>query len=177
MIATTTSYFPNRLPFLSTFCLNAFIYLTTVKCLSSKSIALKMNLVLQKLLDLKNTSNIVISAITRTSKQICELDENFNKTRTSKVGAISKAQKAPNIFLEKKLEIFENFSSLEKCRLVPKNVKGEILLDLLTYILLQYIKKPLGDLLGTLKNFRKKVAVPKKIQRGPVRHVRFCRFP
>ena len=30
-----------------------------------------------------------------------------NKTGTSQVGAISKAQKAQNIFLEKKLEIFE----------------------------------------------------------------------
>ena len=30
-----------------------------------------------------------------------------NKTRTSKVGAISKAQKAQNIFFGKKLEIFE----------------------------------------------------------------------
>ena len=31
----------------------------------------------------------------------------FNKTGTSKVGAISKAQKAQNIFFGKKLEIFE----------------------------------------------------------------------
>ena len=35
---------------------------------------------------------------------------NVNKTRTFTVGAISKAQKARNIFLEKKLEIFEFFS-------------------------------------------------------------------
>ena len=47
---------------------------------------------------------------------------NKNKTRTSKVGAISKAQKVQNIF-GKKLEIFENFS-FGKCRTVPKNVKG-----------------------------------------------------
>ena len=33
-----------------------------------------------------------------------------NKTRTSKVGAISKAQKAQNIFFAKKLVIFESFS-------------------------------------------------------------------
>ena len=31
----------------------------------------------------------------------------LNKTGTSQVGAISKAQKAQNIFLEKKLEIFD----------------------------------------------------------------------
>ena len=48
-------------------------------------------------------------------------DNALNKTRTSKVGAISKAQKAQNIF-SKKLEIFEFF--LKKSRLVPKNVKG-----------------------------------------------------
>ena len=37
------------------------------------------------------------------------LEEKHNKTGTSQVGAISKAQKAQNIFLEKKLEIFEKF--------------------------------------------------------------------
>ena len=59
-----------------------------------------------------------------------------NKTRTSKVGAISKAQKAQNIFLE----IFDLFS-FRKCRIVPKNVKGGTLWALLTYVLLQNIKK------------------------------------
>ena len=34
-----------------------------------------------------------------------------NKTGTSKVGAISKAQKAQKTFLKKKLEIFEFFLS------------------------------------------------------------------
>ena len=43
-------------------------------------------------------------------------------------------------FFWKKLEIFE-FLSFEKCRIVPKNVKGRILLNLLTFILLQNIKK------------------------------------
>ena len=46
-----------------------------------------------------------------------------NKTGTSKVGAISKAQKAQKKLFEKKLEIFE-FFSFRKCRIVPKNVKG-----------------------------------------------------
>ena len=47
---------------------------------------------------------------------------NVNKTGTSQVGAISKAQKAQNIF-GKKLENFEK-NSFGKCRTVPKNVKG-----------------------------------------------------
>ena len=46
----------------------------------------------------------------------------MNKTRSSKVSAISKTQKAQNVFFGKKLEIFEFF--FEKCRIVPKNVKG-----------------------------------------------------
>ena len=51
---------------------------------------------------------------------------------------------------------------------MPKNVKGGTLLDLLTNIPLQNIKKLKGgDSLGTLKNFRKKVPqCRKKIQRG-----------
>ena len=57
-----------------------------------------------------------------------------NKTRTSKVGALSKAQKAQNIFL--KTKIF----SFGKCRIVPKNVKEGTLWDLLIYIQLQNIK-------------------------------------
>ena len=51
--------------------------------------------------------------------------EKTNKTGTSKVGAISKAQKAQNIFLEK---LFWNVS-FEKCRTVPKKKpKGGTLL-------------------------------------------------
>ena len=46
-----------------------------------------------------------------------------NKTGTSKVGAISKAQKVQNIFLEKKLEIFGNFFFRKKSRTVPKKIK------------------------------------------------------
>ena len=51
------------------------------------------------------------------------LNFKINKTGTSQVGAISKAQKAQNIFLEKKLEIFEKkfffqkkSHSAEKCK-------------------------------------------------------------
>ena len=42
----------------------------------------------------------------------------LNKTRTSEVGAIPKAQKAQNIFLEK---------TFEKSRTVPKKSKGDSL--------------------------------------------------
>ena len=68
----------------------------------------------------------------------CEDCSLKNKTGTSKVGAISKAQKA-RLFL-KKNEIFD-FFSFRKCRIVPKNVKEWTLWALLTYILLQNIKK------------------------------------
>ena len=101
----------------------------------------------------------------------------INKTRTSKVGAISKAQKAQNIFFEKKLDIVEFFfirkmsHSAEKC-------KRGTLWDLLTYIQLQNIKKLEGGPFGDIKNFRRKVAqCRKKSKGGPFRHVRFCRFP
>ena len=66
-----------------------------------------------------------------------------NKTRTSKVCAISKAQKAQNIF-GKKPEIFENFSLSEnvaQCRKIK------------------------GGPFGTLQNFRKKVAQCRKNQK------------
>ena len=79
----------------------------------------------------------------------------MNKTRTSKFGAISKSQKAQNIFFGTKLVIFEKKISFKKSRIVPKNVEGGTLWVLLTYIQLQNMKKPKG---------------------GPFRHVRFCRF-
>ena len=53
-----------------------------------------------------------------------------NKTGTSQVGAISKAQKPQNISFGKKLEIFEKKFSFGKCRTVPKNVKEGTLFDL-----------------------------------------------
>ena len=88
-----------------------------------------------------------------------------NKTGTSKVGAISEAQKAQKKFW-KKIEIFEIFFSFKKSRIVEKCKRG-ILLDLLTYIPLQNIKKLEGGPFGDKKNFRKKSrTVPKKTQRG-----------
>ena len=104
--------------------------------------------------------------------EVCGLKK--NKTGTSKVGAISKAQKAQKTFFEKKLEIFD-FFSFRKCRIVPKNVKGGTLWALLTYILLQNIKKTRkGDSFETLKNFRKKSHNAEKNRRGAFSLVRFC---
>ena len=70
----------------------------------------------------------------------------INKTGTSKVGAISKAQKAQNIFFGKKLK-FSKKCFFQKCRTVTKNVKEGTLLDFQTCILLQNNKKLKG---GTL---------------------------
>ena len=83
---------------------------------------------------------------------------------------ISKAQKAQIIFFGKKLEILKIFS-FGKCRIVPKNVKEGTLLDLLTYNLLQNIKK----LERVNKKIFEKVAVSKKI-RKPFSLVRFYRL-
>ena len=83
-----------------------------------------------------------------------------------------------NSALYLRLKKRKTFFSFGNCRIVPKNVKGWTLLYLLTYILLQNIKKLEGGTLwGYKKIFGKSRTVPKKIQRGPFRHVRFCRFP
>ena len=90
-----------------------------------------------------------------------------NKTRTPQVGAISKAQKAQNIFFGKKLEIFEKKNSFGKCRTVPKNVKGGPFL-IYEHAFCSKITKnskggPFGD---TKKSSKKSRTVPKKIERG-----------
>ena len=96
--------------------------------------------------------------------EVCGLTKK-NKTGTSKVGAISKAQNAKDFSLKKKLEIFEFF--FRKCRMVPKNVKGRTLWALLTYILLQNIKKlERGTLLILYKKFEKKSHNAEKISKG-----------
>ena len=90
----------------------------------------------------------------------------FNKTGTSQVGAISKAQKAQNIFFEKKLEIFEKKISFGKCRTVPKNVKGGPFLIYKHAFCSKITKNSKGDPLGTLKKFRKKVSQCRKKSKG-----------
>ena len=74
----------------------------------------------------------------------------------------------------KKLEIRELFS-FGKGRIVARKGKGGTLLDLLTYILLQNIKKLEGDPLRTFKIFKKSRLVPKKLKWEPFSLVRFCR--
>ena len=67
----------------------------------------------------------------------------------------------------KKLKFLKNFFSFEKKSHSAEKWKRGILLDLLTYIPLQNIKKLEGGTLWGQKNFRKKVAqCRKKTQRG-----------
>ena len=87
-----------------------------------------------------------------------------NKTRTSEVGAISKAQKGENILSKKPHS--------------AKKSKRGTLLDFLTDNPLQNIEKLEGGPLGDIKKFSKKKShSAEKYPKGTFRHVRFCRFP
>ena len=90
----------------------------------------------------------------------------LNKTGTSKVGAISKAQKAQNIFFGKKLEIFENFflsKNVAQCR---KNQKGgPFSLGRFCSLRLKS-KKRKGDPLETKKISKKKSHSAEKKSKG-----------
>ena len=78
-----------------------------------------------------------------------------NKTRTSEVGAISKAQKGENILSKKPHS--------------AKKSKRGTLLDFLTDNPLQNMENLEGGPLGDIKKFSKKShTVPKNIQRGPL---------
>ena len=91
----------------------------------------------------------------------------FNKTGTSQVGAISKAQKAQNIFLGKKLEIFGKKISFGKCRTVPKNVKGGPFLIYKHAFCSKITKNSKGGPYGDIKKISKKsLTVPKKNRKG-----------
>ena len=81
------------------------------------------------------------------------METKSNKTGTSKVGAISKAQKAQSFLNEKKLR---------KRRIVPKNEKGEHLGFFNIYSVAKYQKIQKGDSFETFKIFEKKRTVPKK---------------
>ena len=100
-----------------------------------------------------------------------------NKTRTSKVGAISKAQKAQNIFFGKKLAIFEKFFLSKKSHSAEKCKRGDPLGFINIHSVAKYEKNSKGDPFETLKFFSKSRTVPEKSKGGPFRHVRFCRFP
>ena len=93
--------------------------------------------------------------------------DQLNKTGTSKVGAISKAQKAQNIFFGKKLEIFENFflsKNVENS--AEKNQKGgPFSLGRFCSLRLKS-KKRKGGPFGEKKISKKSRTVPKKIERG-----------
>ena len=75
-------------------------------------------------------------------------------------------KKRKRLFLKKKLEIFDFFSFRNR-RIVPKNVKGGTLWALLTYILLQNMKKLEGGPFWDIKNFfEKEVAQCRKKSKG-----------
>ena len=98
----------------------------------------------------------------------------WNKTRTSKVGAISKAQKAQKTFFEKKLKIFffeilsnfffekpKNLSDLKpKNQFIWRAKRGT--LPKLSTFLLQLKEEPFGE----KTNFRKKVSQCRKTETG-----------
>ena len=89
-----------------------------------------------------------------------------NKTGTSQVGAISKAQKALNIFFGKNLEILETFF-FGKCGTVPKNVKGGPFLIYKHAVCSKITKNSKGGPFGDIKKISKKSrTVPKKMERG-----------
>ena len=101
-----------------------------------------------------------------------------NKTRTSKVGAISNAQKAQNIFLGKNLKFLKIFFFQKMSQSVKKCKRGELFGFNYIHSVAKFQKTRRGHRLGTLKNFRNKVAQCRKKPKGrPFRHVRFCRFP
>ena len=89
--------------------------------------------------------------------------ENVNKTGTSKVGAISKAQKAQDFFLKKKNFDFFHFRN---CRSVEKCKRGDPLGFINIYSVAKYQKTRKGDSFQTLKNFWKKVAQCRKKSKG-----------
>ena len=91
----------------------------------------------------------------------------MNKTRTPQVGAISKAQKAQNIFFGKKLEIFGKKISFGKCRTLPKNVKGGPFLIYKHAFCSKITKNSKGGPFGDIKkNSKKNLTAPKKNRKG-----------
>ena len=88
-----------------------------------------------------------------------------NKTGTSKVGAISKAQKAQNIFFGKNLKFLKNFFFRKMSHSAEKNQKGgPFSLGRFCSLRLKS-KKRKGDPLET-KKIRKKVAQCRKKSKG-----------
>ena len=85
-----------------------------------------------------------------------------NSTRRERLKSAPylRLKKRKTLFLEK-IEIFEKKFSFKRTRIVPKNVKGGTLLDLLTNIPFCFRKKNFRK-----KNFEKSRTVPKKSKGG-----------
>ena len=98
---------------------------------------------------------------------VVHVERTNNKTRTPQVGAISKAQKAQNIFFGKKLEIFGKKVSFGKCRTVPKNVKGGPFLIYKHAFCSKITKNSKGGPFGDIKkNSKKKSHSAEKKSKG-----------
>ena len=85
----------------------------------------------------------------------------MNQTGASKVGAISKAQKAQKTFFERNLK-FLNFFFLKMSHSAEKCKRGDPLGFINIYSVAKYQKTRKGDSFETLKNFRKKVTQCRK---------------
>ena len=98
---------------------------------------------------------------------IAELSSGSRSRRGLKSALYLRVKKRKTFFFGKKAWNFENYFSFEKCRIVPKNVKGGTLLDLLTYIMLQNIKKLEGGPFWDIKKiFEKKPHSAEKNPKG-----------
>ena len=90
-----------------------------------------------------------------------------NKTRTSKVGAISNAQKVQNIFL-KKLDFFLSENVAEKCK------RGDLFGFINITFCCKISKNSKGGPFEDIKKFSEKSHSAEKNRKG---FVRFCRLP
>ena len=106
---------------------------------------------------------------------------NYSQTRRERLKSALylrlKNQKAQNIFFGKKLDIFEKKFSFEKCRTVPKNVKGGPFLVYKHAFCSKMTKNSKGGPFGDIEKISKKSrTVPKKNRKGgPFSPVRACR--
>ena len=99
--------------------------------------------------------NTIVTAVSMLATILTSRGIKNNKTRTSKVGAISKVQKTQNIFFQKKSH------SAEKCK------RGDPLGFINIHSVAKYEKTRRGDPFETFKICSKKSrTVPNKIQRG-----------
>ena len=93
------------------------------------------------------------------------MGKNNYKTRTSKVGAISKAQKAQNIIFGKNLKFSKIFLFRKMSHSAEKNQKGDPLVSAGFVGSVKKVKNERRDPLET-KKIKKSRTVPKKSKRG-----------